>query len=188
MNKDYKILSFDPSLNNWGIAKGILSFDKEGIPSIFIQSVDVLQHSIDKSKKRRNTKDIDTACFLSKGVMSLIKDADIIFAEVPIGSQSSRAMVSYGVCIGILGGIQAINPNLVQVTPVEVKKATMGYLTASKEEIINWVKDKHPEVNFPTRKHKGEETIITSKAEHMADAIGAIYAGIKTKEFQKLLN
>ena len=125
---------------------------------------------------------------LADKAIKAIQDVDVIFAEVPIGSQSSRAMASYGVCIGVLGALKALNYPVIQVTPNEVKVRTTGSKTASKEEMINWVLTQHPHINFPTKKYKGTDQIIYSKAEHMADAVASIYAGLDTPEFKSYLN
>jgi Holliday junction resolvasome RuvABC endonuclease subunit len=109
----------------------------------------------------------------------------VVFAEVPVGSQSSRAMCSYGVCIGLLAGLAARVP-LIQVQPTEVKLAAVGTKTASKEEMIEWATGLYPQLPWFTTKRKGVTT-FSAKNEHIADAIAAIYAGILTDEFKRMI-
>lgn len=65
--------------------------------------------------------------------------------------------------------------------------AGYGKKTASKQDMIGWAMDKHPEANWPMYKHKGINTVSEAKAEHMADSIGAIYAGLSSNLFQQML-
>lgn len=175
----------DPSLRNWGIAKAV--YDTE-TKKVTVSHITVIQPTLNKSKQiRQNSLDIDSADQLFKGAYQYAKDAQMVFAEVPVGSQSSRSMVSYALCIGILGSFRALNIPFVEVTPTEVKMATVGSKTATKEEMITWAVANHSEANWPTYKHKGKELISAGNAEHMADAIGAIYAGIASNSFQQTL-
>ena len=99
-----------------------------------------------------------------------------------------RAMASYGICVGVLGALKASGIPFFEVTPTEVKLASCGFKTATKEQMIAWATQRHPEANWPTYKTKGSEAVSSAKAEHMADAIGAIYAGINTDAFKQLLS
>lgn len=85
-------------------------------------------------------------------------------------------MASYGICIGVLAGL---NRTIYPVLPSQVKNVAVGRSDASKQEMIDWVIAHHPEIKFPTKKFKGQDLIIHSKAEHMADAVATIYAGLK---------
>lgn len=96
----------------------------------------------------------------------------------------SRAMASYGICVGVLGALRASGIPFFEVTPNEVKLASVGSKTASKAEMINWAVNLHPEAGWPVNS-KGQITATSS--EHMADAIATIYAGIKTQPFQQIL-
>lgn len=169
-----KILGLDPSLRNWGIAKTIYD-TQTNILSVVDTSI--IHTKPIKSKIKQSTKDLLASNKLYTGITPYYKDIDLVIAEVPSGSQSSRAMVSYGVCIGVLGSLQALKPQLIQVAANDVK-TVVGANTTSKKEIINWVKHKHPEASLPK----------TNKAEHICDAIVAIYAGLKTKTFKEFIN
>lgn len=181
------VVGFDPSLNNWGLSRGFFKLS-EGIDSLKIERLSVIQPEIPTGKQvRQNSKDIEAAAQLTQGAFEFAKGADAIFVEVPVGSQSARAMASYGICVGVLGALRISGIPFFEVTPTEVKLATYGTKTATKEQMIQWATKKHPEAPWPTYKRAGEVLVSESKAEHMADATAAIYAGVKSQPFQQLI-
>ena len=99
----------------------------------------------------------------------------------------SRAMASYGICVGVLGAIRASAISFIEVSASEVKLGSVGKKTATKQEMIQWATKNHPEAPWPTYKEHGKDLISEAKAEHMADAIASIYAGRETNEFQQLI-
>ena len=99
----------------------------------------------------------------------------------------SRAMASYGICVGVLGAIRASAIPFIEVSASEVKLGSVGKKTATKQEMIQWATNNHPEAPWPTYKEHGKDLISEAKAEHMADAIASIYAGRETNEFQQLI-
>jgi len=136
---------------------------------------------------RQNSSDLESALQLYKGASEAAIGAHAVFVEVPVGSQSARAMASYGICVGVLGALRANGIPFFEVTPTEVKLATVGTKTATKQEMINWAMAAHPEANWPMYKQKGETMVSEAKAEHMADAIASIYAGLSCNSFQQML-
>ena len=187
MSRLLNVVGFDPSLNNWGLSRGVFKLS-EGIDSLKIERLSVIQPEIPTGKQvRQNSKDIEAAAQLTQGAFEFAKGADAIFVEVPVGSQSARAMASYGICVGVLGALRISGIPFFEVTPTEVKLATYGTKTATKEQMIQWATKKHPEAPWPTYKRAGEVLVSESKAEHMADATAAIYAGVKSQPFQQLI-
>lgn len=179
----FKVVGFDPSLRNWGISKGTLSPD-----GLQIHEVDLINPALSTGKQvRQNSLDLESAKQLCAGALAAAAGADAIFVEVPVGSQSARAMASYGICVGILGALRATGIPFFEVTPNEVKLTTVGKKTATKQEMIEWAMNAHPEANWPTYNRLDKLQVSEAKAEHMADATAAIYAGIATNEFQQLL-
>lgn len=180
-----KFVGLDPSLRNWGIAVG--TYDLE-TTALVIKRLDVITPVISKGKQiRQNSLDLEAAFQLYKGAIEAVQGAQAVFVEVPVGSQSARAMASYGVCIGVLGALRGNGIPFFEVTPIEVKLAGFGNKTATKQQMIQWAFKKHPEANWPMRKHRNAAIISEAKAEHMADAIGAIYAGMASNPFRQLL-
>lgn len=182
----FKVVGFDPSLRNWGIAQGIIIPGPS--PSLRISHLNVINPVLPKGKQvRQNSLDLESAKQLAEGALAAAKGAQAIFVEVPVGSQSARAMASYGVCVGVLGALRATGIPFFEVTPTEVKMASYGKKTATKAEMIEWATAQHPEGNWPTYKDNGAVLISEAKAEHMADAIAAIYAGVRCNTFQQFL-
>jgi Holliday junction resolvasome RuvABC endonuclease subunit len=180
------VVGQDPSLRHWGLSKGV--YDTETL-QLILTDVLVTEPNLPKGKQiRQNSLDLEAAKQLCEGALKASHGAQAIFIEVPVGSQSSRAMASYGICVGIIGSLRASGIPVFEVTPAEVKLAGPGKLTASKMEMIQWAMDKHPEANWPTYRQKGATLINTSRAEHQADATAAIYAGIASNPFQQLLH
>lgn len=189
--KDLVVVGFDPSMNNWGISRGILTLDlvDRRKSTLNISHVDVICPVKSEAKQARvNSKDLEAASQLASNAIAAAQDAHAIFVEVPVGSQSARAMASYGICVGILGSLRANRIPFFEVTPTEVKMATVGKRTATKEQMICWATAQHPEANWPTYIRNGEVLISETKAEHMADATAAIYAGLRLPSFQQMLN
>lgn len=179
------VVGFDPSLRNWGIARG--TYDTVS-KQLTIPHVSVIQPVLPTGKQvRQNSKDVAAAHQLTEGALCAAANAHALFIEVPVGSQSARAMASYGICVGVAGALRAANIPFFEQTPLEVKLASTGSKTASKAEMIQWAMAKHPEANWPVYKQNGVLKVSEAKAEHMADAIGAIYAGLASVSFQQLL-
>lgn len=184
-------MGFDPSLSNWGYASGQYFTDTD---TLDIRSVGLFSPEIPKGKQvRQNSKDLERAEQLCSSVLSLVKNTSphAIFIEVPVGSQSSRAMASYGICIGIIAALRAeTSCSTFEVTPAEVKIAAVGSKNATKQQMIEWATETYHTADYwPMMTRGGITSVVAGKAEHMADAIGAIHAGLyKSSEFGKYLN
>lgn len=181
-----RVVGFDPSLRNWGIASGMLTRGSNNV--LTIQHLAVTQPVLPTGKQvRQNSTDLEAAKQLCEAAIAAAKDAQAIFVEVPVGSQSARSMASYGICVGVLGALRATGIPFFEVTATEAKLAGYGNKNATKKEMIDWATNKHPEALWPTEMKKGIQRIVEGKAEHMADAIATIYAGINCNSFQQML-
>lgn len=183
-----KICGMDPSLQNFGIAFATLDLDTL---TFVVDRFELAKTAPEKDKKvrkvvRKNSEDLERAKILHGAAMGAVKDIWLAFVEVPVGSQSSRAMASYGVCIGVLAAVGQAVP-MVQVTPTEVKLAGAGVKTATKEEMIEAMMAKYPNAPWPTQKKAGMIVPIASVCEHLADAVAAIEAGMATDEFRQTI-
>lgn len=175
----------DPSLRNWGIAAG-LYFPKER--RIQVDSLALTNPVLPTGKQvRQNSTDLESAYQLYAEALKAAQGADAVFVEVPVGSQSARAMASYGICVGVLGALRASGTPFFEVTPTEVKLAGFGKKTATKQQMIEWARTAHPNAGWPTYRRNGVEMISEAQAEHQADAVAAIHAGIASQPFQQLL-
>lgn len=183
-----KIIGLDPSLKNFGIAHATLDIDTL---KFTVDALRVVQTEPERDKKvrkvvRKNSEDLERAKLLHRGAIEATEGAWLAFAEVPVGSQSSRAMASYGVCIGVLAAVNAVMP-MIQVTPTEVKMAGCGIRTATKDEMIEAMIAKYPEAPWPMQNKAGKRIPIAGQCEHLADAVAAIEAGMATDEFRQTI-
>lgn len=175
-----QVAGFDPSFTNWGIAEGQLDLDTGYLENVRLEIV-----STEKGKAkqvRTNSDDLQRCEELARKALEVGRRCKAIFVEVPVGSQNASGMKAYGVVCGILGTLRAEGIQIIEVTPTEVKKTFTGNKNATKEQMIAQAVQLYPDANFPM--HRGQ---IASKAEHVADALAAIHAGVSTPIFQNLL-
>lgn len=174
------VLGMDPSLRNWGLASAELDLitGELSTPSLSL----VQPKDLEGKQVRQNSSDLHLAEQLSSGVFPLAQSAKVIFVECPTGSQSARAMASYGVCIGILGALRVTGVPLIEVTATESKLVLTGLREANKRQMIDAAHKCYPEANWFIKKGK-----LLDKCEHVADAIAAIHAGVRTSSFKNLM-
>lgn len=178
---EIKVVGIDPALRNFGIAVAYIDIDTMNVR---IETLRLIETEGEAGKTvRKNSDDLRRARMSYSGMVEACKGATLAIAEVPVGSQSARAMMSCGLCIGVLS---ACPVPLIEVTPSEVKLAAVGYKTATKDEMIEWAMKKHPNANWLMRKSKGKLVPIAAN-EHLADACATIEAGIKTEEFKRTI-
>lgn len=168
------IAGLDPSLSNLGMCKGELNLQTGVLESVTLELIETKPSN--QKTVRKNSQDIERARDLYQGLHRFLTGVQAVCVEVPHGSQSARAMASYGVCIALLASLP--HP-LIQVTAEQVKLATVGHKTASKQAMMKWAYDWFPDTNWAT--HNGKRT---NKNEHLADALAAIKAGVLTPEFE----
>ncbi|TXH14565.1 MAG: hypothetical protein E6R03_08915 [Hyphomicrobiaceae bacterium] len=175
----------DPSLRNWGWALGHYNL---GTGAITIDKVGLIQPTLPTKKTIRvNHLDMISAASLAKGAHLVMRESQATFVEVPHGSQNARSMASYGICVGVLGTLRYGGQEFYELSELECKMASVGKKTATKAELIAWATKKHPEVTWPTYTRSGTVSISEAQAEHMADAVIAIHAGVSSIPFQQLL-
>ena len=171
-----KVLSIDPSLRNTCL---VYSEIEDG--GIRILDSWTIETQKNKNKQVRASSDLIQRCdALHRTVNYYIEkwNPQIIFVETPSGSQSASGMKNYGVSCYL---IATLRPRAIEVTPTEVKMASVGTKTASKNDMIAWAFEKHPEAPWKLR-----NDFPLAKQEHMADAIAIIYAGMKTPAYSWL--
>lgn len=182
------VTGFDPSLTHWGIAEANLDLNGGYLDDPVLEVVE--PDKLKNKQVRQNSMDLYVSEQLATKALSAARRSKAVFVECPVGSQSARAMASYGICMGILGTLRSEGIPLIEVTATEVKMAAVGNKNATKQEMINWGVDLYPNANWPVYsqnskgRQKGE---IKASAEHVADAIAAIHAGVLTPMFQNLI-
>lgn len=179
-----KVVGMDPSLRNWGLAGGIFDLDTWKLE---LKGMTVLRPVLPEGKDvRQNSSDLVAASTLYREAFDLTEGAHAVFVEVPVGSQSARAMASYAICIGVLGALMKHRP-IYQLNPTEVKVVATGKGTATKREMIQWAMKQHPAAPWPTHITNGKTVVTESTAEHMADAVAAIHAGVVSSQFTQTM-
>lgn len=179
-----KVVGQDPSMNNWGLVAG--EIDLANNWSVRVTDMLVVQNlkkNIKENKTvRRSTLDLERTRDLSRRVNEFITRHSPKFTmiEVPHGSQSASAMKGYGICLGVLGSIRT---PMIQLTETECKLNAVQKRTATKAEMISWAMDLHPTAPWKMRKSKGQVVSVDGYNEHLADAIGAIHAGMLSDQF-----
>lgn len=172
-----KIIGIDASLRNLGVVNGTLNL------STLEWKVDNLSLTItEKSKSktvRKSSDDYDRCKLLHEALRERVKGVDIAFVEMPIGSQNAAAMLSYGAVISLIASLEI---PVIQVTPRAVKEAALNDKNATKEEMIAWAFKKFPDANWLSRGGK-----LTLNNEHLADACGAVNAGLNDSDFRALV-
>lgn len=183
MDNIITLVGIDPALRNTGLSAARYNIDT-GTWSV--QKVHLIQTENRSGKTvRKSSDDLRCAGEMLKGINRFIAEHGAAFAvaEVPTGTQSARGAFSNGVCCGVLAGVSV---PLIEVSPTEVKLASVGSKTASKEQIIEWAVSRWPDAGWLTRKFKGEVKLIADN-EHIADACAAVAAGINTAQFEMAL-
>lgn len=183
VNRQINVVGMDPSLRNFGLVKATIDLDTMQV-SAYKMSLIKSENGIKKTKTvRKNSDDLDRAKHIQEAMVEACKDATFAFVEVPVGSQSARAMASYGICIGVLSSCPI---PIIQLTPTEVKLAGTGIKTATKDEMIEAAVEWQPDAPWLRVKRSGKMELIGDN-EHLADACFAIKAGMATDEFQSII-
>lgn len=180
-----RTLGIDPALRNFGFAVADINLATSEIKVIDLVLSQTEAESAKKRKIRKNADDINRAQAHVNMIQELIDkySVELVCAEVPVGSQSARAMANYGICIGILAGI---NLPLIQVSPTEVKMSAVGIKTATKKEMIDWAYATYPNLPWLTRKLRGK-LVLKESNEHLADACGVLNALVATKDWENYI-
>lgn len=174
------VLGIDPSFRNYGVVEASTNGKRINVREMHL----ICPESKMTKTVRRSSDDLSRAHQIVKAMAPLYKSASLIIAEIPSGSQSSRASLSAGICLGLLASAPL---PIIQVTAAEAKIAAVGHKTASKREMMDWAYEKYPDAGWLQHKRKGV-MINTDKNEHLADAIAIIHAGIETDQFRQLIS
>lgn len=175
-------------MRNCGLVFGTYEIGQNDLPDRYnMTEGHLIQTFRNNDKKvRASAKDYDACRTMYIKLQSYLQHfaPQIMFAEMPTGSQSANGMKSYGISLMLLG---TIGCPVIQVSPQEVKVAAVDSKTASKDTMIKWAVKKWPEIQWLTRKYKGEMEIL-NKNEHIADACGAVEAGMRTDQWRQLVS
>lgn len=175
-----KIMGLDAAFANVGIALGTYDLNSGALEVEELRLSKTVADKAGKKVVRKNSDDLRRAKESVAAIREAIADhgVQIVFCEIPSGAQSARAAWALGIAVGIIAGIEQ---PLIQLTPKEVKDVT-GERYPDKSHMIAWATNKYPDINWP---RTGKGAIVAGRAEHLADAVATIHAGIKTEEFQR---
>jgi Holliday junction resolvasome RuvABC endonuclease subunit len=184
------VLGLDGSIQNFGIAVGVIETDTWELLSIKNLVLSKTKKSTDKKTKRAED---DFARFAQhwKAIADITESVAIewnpfyVFGEIPSGAQDARASFAFGGVTAMLAGLSLTN-KVITVTPSEVKVAATGLKHADKEDVIAAMYDRFPHAPWITSKrpnamniHEGDGLYLTNDNEHLADAIAVILAGLE---------
>lgn len=178
-----KVVGFDPSFSNWGIAKA--SVDADTL-EVTIEGLSLVEtERADKKQVMKTSSDLARARELYGSMLLSCTGRAFAISEIPLGNAATynNAILSAGIVTGVLASCPI---PLIQVQPREVKLASIGHPQASKEEMIEWATSRHPDAPWRMMK-RGGKMVHTAANEHLADAIAAIYAGLLTDQFRQAL-
>lgn len=176
----------DPSLNNWGLAFATLYLDDLTIEVDKLVTVHPDPSKLSKSE-RKSTKDIERTTSLFNNLLPHLKNVDIVIAETPIGGRDAKAAFGYSVCVTLIGVLNSIGleNEVIEVSPFDVKQVVKK--EATKDEMISWATKQHPEADWKYRIVKGNKVLVKKEAEHVSDAIAAIYAAASKPKLINLI-
>ncbi len=172
------VVGVDPAMRNVGLAKATLNID-----TLAFEVTDLKLIETEKTKVktiRVNSDDLVRARLLHDGLHAFMEGVDMVFTEMPIGSQSASGMKSYAMAIMMLASIQQ---PLIQVMPEEIKQIATGNKNATKSDMIEWAHGRYPAAPWLTSRNGS----LIAKNEHLADAVGAINAGVQHADFQSAI-
>jgi hypothetical protein len=173
----FHVCGLDISLSNLGMAK-FRYYLTDGYLEAWDARLVTTQAEPKKSKVRKNSDDLNRCRSLIHGLEEFTSDCRFLFIELPVGSQSARAMASYGACCGIAASIKK---PLILVMPLEVKAIT-GKNLASKDAMIAWAVKLFPDIPWLRERGKKDGHLVKAN-EHIADACAAVKAGVLTEPF-----
>jgi len=126
--------------------------------------------------------DVSQCQLMFAGVMKFIKEYDPkgVVAELPsAGAKGARANRGMGIATGVIGSVaSALNLPFVWVTPADSKVVLCGLRNASKDDMMNKVKQMYPDAGWPK---------VKNEFEHIADAVGALMVAKKSDIYKFML-
>lgn len=167
-----RILSFDPSLRNWGYVVADCDL-VTGLVSVV--AIGTIQFKSSLSNANQQLMEEASHLFESLKELYIVHKPSLVLSELPHGSQSFSATKSYALVITLLGVLVTTGVPLKTVSAYDVKR-TVGIANASKKDVVSWVVTKHPNLFIPNSKG----AVSVAKYEHIADAIVVLYTHLSS--------
>lgn len=175
-----KVVGLDPSFRNFGVAHSLIDLES-GLISVVDLHLEQTAGAAGKTV-RKNSDDLRCARQLHDMLIEQCRHPKFAMIEVPTGTQSARASWALGITVGVIASCPI---PIIQVTPSQVKMASVGKKTASKMEMIEWAMSLYPDLNWLMRKSKGL-MVPTNANEHLADAVAVLHAGAGSDQFKEI--
>jgi hypothetical protein len=176
------IAGMDGSFANFGVARMILDL---GSNQLLVDDLNLTKTEKSKAKTVRVSSDnFRRSQEIYQDALPFLNGCVACFAEIPFGGKSYDAVLGFGITIGIYAALSHVCP-LIEVSPIETKKATVGTRTASKQEMIDWAFETYPNAPWLLTKRGGKMVPVLAN-EHLADACAIVHAGIRTPAFQQV--
>lgn len=181
---EINVCGFDPSMSNWGVVHAKLNVVTN---QVTIMGMHICRtESESKKNVIKQSDDLRRAKILHAEVLLVAQNKAIVFSEIPFCNPGTYASANFNA--GLVTGVLAACPvPLIQVFPQEIKMMACGSRSATKDEMIEWAVKLHPEAPWLRRTFKGKQ-VLTKDNEHLADALGAIYSGIRSEQFKQAIS
>lgn len=173
-----RILGIDPALANTGFCRAIYD-----VPTgmISVERFRLLHtERADHKQVRRSSDYLRRARDILGALREEAAGCALAVAEIPQGGQSAAAASALMLATGVLAACPA---PLIEISPQEVKAVVRGRGGAAKvekAEVIEFALNRHPEAPWLRQNSR-----FLKKNEHLADALVAVYAGLRTPMFQQ---
>lgn len=180
-------IGIDMAFANVGLAHVVIDINPlASVAAITVQDLMLIStEGQDRKVVRKSSDDLRRAIEIKTRLVDFCnqRPSQFAFVEVPTGSQSASAARSLGIAVGVLASCPL---PIIEVSPMEVKEAVSGSrkVKATKADIIKWAVGQWPTAPWLREKKSGR---VLNSNEHLADALAAIKAGIRTPEFQRLI-
>lgn len=178
-----KVVGFDPSTSNFGCCNATVDIYTLEVQVTGLRLIETTSEA--KKGVIKQSDDLRRAKDVRAGMLEACAGAAMAVSEIPFCNPGGYASANFnsGLVTGVLASLEL---PLIQVFPADVKIAAVGHRHAAKEEMIEWALAKHPEAPWLMRKLKGKLYPV-AKNEHLADALAAIYAALRTEQFKQVM-
>ncbi len=171
------ILGIDPGFSSLGWC---IASVEGGVINPVQVGVILTEKSISKIGVRSSEDNIRRANLIWNSLASLnaMHKPKLIATETMSWPRNAGVVAKMGIAWGVIASLSACyGIPVVQASPVDIKKAVVGTGTASKEAMIEAIKNRYPSISWPAN---------ISIHEHAADAVGSIIA-CKDSELMRML-
>ena len=183
----YTVLGIDPGLAFTGFAIARVQGRSDIIQSV--QAIGLVESKVNYDLGNKSNGQVTRAGWLNTMLSHYITEykVDAIACEMPYLSGRAFANFAHGLT---MGAIAALNIPMLLVRPQQVKAAA-SRKSATKRDVILWALSRTKKDFLPWPTSRTPNTLglefqgkqVAAYAEHLADALAAIQAGIRTKEW-----